>query len=186
MRLTLPLWGCGAWKSGPSSPAGPYTHDMDPSIPAQPQGSSCQPEMTASPSPSRKSGAWLRFLLPHPPRGQRFSPQDPQTRAAASSDRHADSQAPPRTWSGSPGRFKKLYFLSRLAQMEVYSEAKSNTDWLPYSPVGRGLTRVAWVKAKVPSLGTSLAVQWVGRSFHCRGLGFHPWSGNQDPKSHAV
>ena len=26
--------------------------------------------------------------------------------------------------------------------------------------------------------GNSLVVQWLGLSFHCRGHGFDPWSGN--------
>ena len=85
--------------------------------------------MTASPSPSQKSGAWPPFLLPHPPLGQRFSPQDPQTRAAASPDRNEDSQAPPLDVGPEAlgGLRSYIRFLSLPAQIEMYSETKNST-----------------------------------------------------------
>ena len=33
----------------------------------------------------------------------------------------------------------------------------------------------------IQNLGTALVVQWLRLCFHCRELGFHPWSGNEDP-----
>ena len=38
----------------------------------------------------------------------------------------------------------------------------------------------------VSHLRSSLAVQWLGLCFHCRGYRFNPWLGNRDPPSHVV